>query len=55
MGDTIILSRSNEEWALKRKIVSSSFYKDKLMKMVDIIKATIHKKIVFWEQNYAKV
>ena len=38
MGDAILMSQSTEEWSHKRKSLSGAFYKDKLVKMLDIVK-----------------
>jgi cytochrome P450 len=37
-GDTIVFMPGNEQWAKKRKALSASFYKDRLVKMVEIVK-----------------
>lgn len=46
MGETILMARSNELWSKKRKSLSTAFYKDKLGKMMDIIRTVVI--------NYAK-
>jgi cytochrome P450 len=51
-GDSIILASSNEEWAKKRKILSSAFYKDKLVRMTDTIRKVVAQKIEEFEHNY---
>jgi cytochrome P450 len=33
VGDSILFSRSDEEWAKRRKTLSAAFYKEKLLKM----------------------
>jgi cytochrome P450 len=41
MGDSILFSRSTEEWSKKRKTLSPAFYKEKLHKMIDITKSIV--------------
>lgn len=38
LGESILFSRSSELWSKKRKSMSAAFYKDKLHKMMDIVK-----------------
>lgn len=38
MGNNIILARSDATWQAKRKALSVTFYKDKLMKYFEIMK-----------------
>lgn len=45
MGDSIIFQPANEDWYEKRKRISVAFYKDKLLKMVEILKESIGSKI----------
>ena len=40
-GDSIIVSQTNEDWSKKRKILSSAFYKDKLVRMTDSIRKVV--------------
>jgi cytochrome P450 len=51
-GDSIVLSSSNEEWSKKRKILSSAFYKDKLLRMTDTIRKVVAQKIQEFERDY---
>jgi cytochrome P450 len=37
LHNSILAATSNGTWALKRKILTQSFYKDKLMKLITII------------------
>jgi NurA-like 5'-3' nuclease len=46
LGESILLARSNDLWSQKRKSLASAFYKDKLNKMMDIIRDVV--------TNYAK-
>jgi cytochrome P450 len=39
IGESILFSPSNQEWSTRRKLVSSAFYKEKLLKMIDIMKS----------------
>jgi cytochrome P450 len=42
----------SEEQARKRKLIGSSFYKDKLLKMVDIINKCVADKISYFSDRY---
>jgi hypothetical protein len=46
MGDSILLSESSESWSNKRKSLSHAFYKDKLLKMLEIVKHSMHDKVL---------
>lgn len=39
MGDSTLLARSDELWSKRRKSLSGTFYKDKLVKMMEIVKS----------------
>ena len=54
MGDSILLEDSSEFWNNKRKKMSVAFYKDKLIKMVDIIKDCVKDKVQEISEIYAK-
>jgi cytochrome P450 len=54
MGDSILLSRSTEEWSKKRKIMSPAFYKDKLSKMLDITKNVVSNQMEMIREKHAK-
>ena len=44
IGDSIVFAPSNEVWSNKRKRLSQAFYKDKMIKMLQIvIKLTLEK------------
>ena len=45
MGDSILFEESSEFWNNKRKKMSVAFYKDKLIKMVDIMKKCMQEKV----------
>jgi cytochrome P450 len=53
-GDSILLSSSNEKWSKKRKVLSSAFYKDKLVRMTENIRKVISQKIEEFELNYVR-
>ena len=54
MGDSILLSKSTEEWSKKRKAMSPAFYKEKLAKMLDITKAIVNKSIEQIREKHVK-
>ena len=37
MGDSTLLAHSTENWAKRRKSLSGTFYKDKLVKMMEMV------------------
>lgn len=37
LGDTMVLDKSNEMWAAKRKSLSTAFYKEKMVKMLGTV------------------
>jgi cytochrome P450 len=43
LGDTIVLMSTGEEWSKQRKAISGAFFKNKLVKMSEIIKKTVVK------------
>jgi cytochrome P450 len=50
LGESILLSHSNEEWSKRRKTLSAAFYKDKLVKMTDIAKDVIDFEVKRWKE-----
>jgi cytochrome P450 len=54
MGDSILLAKSTEDWAKKRKTISPAFYKEKLNKMVDITKSIVNKSIEQIREKHVK-
>ena len=48
MGESILLSESNSDWSNKRKVLSTAFYKDKLIKMIEIIKELLKEAVIDW-------
>jgi cytochrome P450 len=54
LGDSILLMRSNELWSAKRKSLSTAFYKDKLGKMMNIIREVVTSFVKQIEKDYIK-
>ena len=54
MGDSILLQESNENWMQKRKSLAVAFYKEKLLKMIDIVKDCMGKKVQEWREKFVK-
>jgi cytochrome P450 len=52
MGDSILMSASNTDWSNKRKSLSQAFYKDKLLKMLEIVKECMREKVREWREKY---
>lgn len=52
MGDSILFQESSELWAKKRKSLSVAFYKEKLMKMLEVVKKCMEDKILEWRKNF---
>ena len=53
LGESTLLIASNDVWRNKRKAMSSAFYKSKLEKILENVKAVMDDKLLEWEQNYA--
>lgn len=53
MKESTVFSPSNELWATKRKKISSAFYKDKLIKMFEVVKKTTLNKVEKWKMEIA--
>ncbi|TNV80196.1 hypothetical protein FGO68_gene6044 [Halteria grandinella] len=53
-GQSIVLAPSDEVWAKKRKVLGSAFYKEKLFKMVGVIREIVREKIVEIEKEYVE-
>ena len=51
LGDGILIAPSNENWSRRRKSLTSAFYKDKLLKMVEVMKAFTYKRVNDWKIN----
>jgi cytochrome P450 len=45
LGESSLLIKGSEEQARKRKLIGSSFYKDKLLKMVELIDKLVSEKV----------
>ena len=50
-GESIVLAAGDELWNRKRKVLSSAFYKEKLVKMTEQIRAIVAEKIAELERN----
>ena len=44
-GESTLTMPSNELWAKKRRAITVAFYKEKLIKMTEIIKDIIHQRL----------
>lgn len=49
LGDSIVFDNSNERWAERRKHLSSIFYKDKMVKILDIVIKKTLERTEFWK------
>jgi cytochrome P450 len=52
IGESIVLAASDEKWAKKRKVLSSAFFKDKLLRMTEEIREIVAVKIEEMEKAY---
>ena len=52
MGRGILFTETNQDWADRRKTISASFYKDKLLSMIDIMKDVTKDKFKEWHQRF---
>ncbi len=52
LGESILLMRSNELWSAKRKSLSTAFYKDKLGKMMNIIREVVTSYVKLLEKDF---
>ena len=50
MGDSILLSPTSQEWKTSRKVLSPSFYKGKLVQMVDLAKVSMQTTLTRFKQ-----
>ncbi len=50
--NSIIFDESNQLWATKRKTLSAAFYKEKLLKMIVLIKRELKKSLDMWKEKY---
>jgi hypothetical protein len=48
---SILFSKTDEVWAQRRKSLSAAFYKERLLKMVEIIKKTTLEFVETWEKQ----
>ena len=51
-GESIVLAASDELWSKKRKVLSQAFYKDKLIKMTEVIRQVVAEKITEIERDH---
>mmetsp|Transcript_32589 Transcript_32589/g.24080 ORF Transcript_32589/g.24080 Transcript_32589/m.24080 type:complete len:83 (-) Transcript_32589:682-930(-) len=51
LGDSLLLSPTNAEWARRRKAVSSLFYKEKLSKMMVYISGVAQRLVHAWKDT----
>lgn len=54
MGDSILLHESSDIWAKKRKSLSVAFYKEKMLKMIDLVKDCMEQTAASWKEKYIK-
>ena len=52
MGESILLSESSDLWKNKRRVLSASFYKDKLLKMIDLAKLMVKETVEEWNKSF---
>ncbi len=51
-GESIVIALTDEVWSKKRKVLSSAFYKDKLVRMTDTISKVVAQKIEEFDRDY---
>jgi cytochrome P450 len=51
-GSSIVLAQGDDLWSKKRKVLSSAFYKEKLVKMTDVIRQIVAGKIGEIERDF---
>ena len=54
MGESILQAASSEDWAKKRKVLAVAFYKEKMIKMVDIVKQCMADSNLRWRKLYVE-
>ena len=54
MGESILMSESTEEWSKKRKVLSTAFYKDKLLKMISLVKTVVKSTMEDWSKRFVE-
>lgn len=50
-GDSILFSKSNLLWAHKRKVISASLYKEKLIRMTEVMKDIANETMKEWAKH----
>ena len=48
MGESFLFSKGDENWARKRKACAHAFYKDRLEKMMDVLKDKLKDMVTRW-------
>ena len=51
MGQSFIFSKGDEDWSRKRKACAHAFYKDRLEKMMDVLKKKLQETIMIWNDE----
>ena len=52
IGDSLVMIDGDQEWSQKRKVMSAAFYKDKLVKMTEVVREVVNQKIKEMESDY---
>ena len=52
MGDAILMAKSTEDWMKRRKVLSTAFYKEKLIGMMNIVKDCVNMKVKEWREEF---
>ena len=52
--DGIILSKTTQDWHMRRKALSSTLYKEKLIKMIEVTKDVVKERFAYMRENFAK-
>ena len=53
-GDSIIFSKSDEKWREKRKVLSTIFYKQKTVKLMENIARETKNTFIDWRETYVE-
>ncbi len=53
MQQSILFSQTTDQWAARRKTLAAAFYKDKLHKMVEVIRTCSRQELQKWKQDLA--
>ena len=52
LGDSIIFSPSDDSWNERRKHLSTAFYKEKMIKMIDLAAKVAFDRVESWKKEY---